>query len=114
MKARTAERVAREALGLADALRARLPADAEITDDDIFGLAWPLARKLVRLERRAAKDAAARRDREALQAEIAAVLAVEPETAAPRYLITQSVPFDPAGWRVALLPEYRPADHQAA
>ena len=114
MKARTAERTALEALALADALRARLPADAEITVDDLFSLAWPLARKLVRLEHRAAKDAAARCEQQALAAEIAAVLAVEPESPAPSYALTQSVPFDPAGWRVALLPEYRAADHQAA
>lgn len=114
MKVRTAERVALEALALADALRARLPADAEIPVGDIFALAWPLARRLVRLERRAARDAAARREREALQAQISAVLAVESETPAPGYVLGQSVPFDPAGWRVALLPEYRAADHQAA
>ena len=114
MKARTAERTALEALALADALRARLPADAEITVDDLFALAWPLARRLVRLERRAARDAAARRERQALQAEIAAVLAVDPETPAPGYVVAQSVPFDPASWRVALLPEFRAADHQAA
>ena len=114
MKARTAERIALEALALADALRARLPADAEITVDDLFGLAWPLARKLVRLERRAARDAAARRERQALQAEIAAVLAVEPESLAPSYALTQFIPFDPASWRLALLPEIRIAARREA
>lgn len=115
MKARTAERTALEAMTLADALRARLPADAEITVDDLFGLAWPLARRLVRLERRAARDAAARCEQQALQAEIAAVLAVEPESPAPSYALAQSVVFDPGAWRVALLPEFhRAAQREAA
>ena len=104
MKARTAERVAAEAMGLADALRSRLPADAEIPVEDIFALPWPLARRLVRLEKRIARDAEAAERARVLRQQIAAVLAAEPDTCAPSFDVANSIPFDPAAWRTALVP----------
>ncbi len=105
MKARTAERIAREAMALADALRARLPADADIPVEDIFALAWPLARRLVRLERRIARDAEAAEKARVLREQIAAVLAAEPDTCAPLFAVANCVPFTPGAWRIALVPD---------
>ena len=104
MKARTAERVAAEAMALADALRARLPADATVPVEDIFALAWPLARRLVRLEKRIARDAEAAEKARVLREQIATALTAESDTPVPAFVVANSIPFDPACWRVALAP----------
>lgn len=104
MKARTAERVAAEAMALADALRARLPADATVPVEDIFALAWPLARRLVRLEKRIARDAEAAEKARVLREQIAAVLTAESDTPVPAFVLVHSIPFTPEHWRILLAP----------
>lgn len=104
MKTRDLELAERLACVLADDLQARLPDAFSVPVEQIHAVTWPLAVRLVQLQRKAKRNKkhakAYRRVRREVRAYFAAAEVQAPEVAEPRRL----VPFRPGEWTVALVP----------
>ena len=95
-----------EALVLTDVLLSRLPECCRdsVPRDVAFGIVWPLAVRLTRLERQARKDGKAAAAYRRARAEAAQMLAARPDSPARTSALPGLVPFDPECWHVELVP----------
>lgn len=108
MKRKHVERASRLAVGLAFDLAARLPECCAVPPTGLVPVVWPLAVRLERTERKAARNGKhARAYRKACRRarrEVDALLASQDGSAAAVSALLRTVPMDPAMWRVGLVP----------
>jgi hypothetical protein len=108
MRTKDLQLAERVAVFLADELSATLPDCFTVPGDALVEAMWPMAVRLVLLQRKARKHKKAARR---LRREVAGLLELIGE--APETL-TGFVPFDPARWSVQLVPSDRMAAGEAA
>lgn len=108
MKRKHLERASRLAVDLAFDLADRLPECCAVAPAALVPLMWPLGIRLERLERKAAKNRrgakAYRKARREARRQMKTLLASQGGSAAVVSALLRSVPMDPAGWRVDLVP----------
>ena len=108
MKARDLELAERVAVALADDLQARIPAAFSAATDELLAVTWPLALRLVCLERKAKKNKKHAKAYRRVRREVRELLAVRATCPAPQAAPAPwLVPYDPGDWRVALVPRER-------